>query len=515
MSYDIVKIFDTTLRDGEQSSGCVMNVKEKSNIAYKLASLKVDVIEAGFPFSSDGDFESVKQIASTVGVEGVDGYVPQICGLARSIKCDIDRCWQAVKVAKKPRIHVFISTSDLHMKYKLGMTREQVLKRAVEMIQYASRFTDNIEFSPEDAVRTDLDFLYTIIEYVIDAGATTINIPDTVGYAIPFDFKKLIENLFTHIPNIHKATLSVHCHNDLGLAVANSLVAIQAGVRQVECTINGIGERAGNCALEEIVMILKTHARHLGYETGINSKKLYATSKLISKTTGMYVQHNKAIVGRNAFSHSSGIHQDGMIKNKDTYEIMDPNDIGIVQNTNFVLTARSGKSAVLQRYKDMGLNIQSLPIDGIMKKFKHLADRKKHVFDDDLISLISDCFERSHTDIFVLDSLSVVSGLDIIPSATVCLKKEEVVLKDIGTGDGPIDAICNVINQLVKLQPILLSYSISNNTEGQDSLGETRILLSCDGFKVLGSDQSTDVFISSARAYLKAINKYFLLQKRQ
>ena len=516
--YDTVKIFDTTLRDGEQSPGCVMNMEEKLSIAHKLASLNVDVIEAGFPFSSDGDFESVNRIASTIGVDGIGGHIPQICGLARSVKGDIDRCWEAIKVAKYPRIHIFLSTSDVHMKYKLNMSHDQVLNRAVEMVKYAFQFTSNIEFSPEDATRTDLVFLYKIVKAVIAAGATTINIPDTVGYAIPSDFQVLIKGLFANIPDFKnkKSVLSVHCHNDLGLATANSLVAVQAGVRQVECTINGVGERAGNCALEEIVMILETH-QDISCRTDINLKELYTASRLVSKTMGMYVQHNKAIVGLNAFSHSSGIHQDGVIKNRCTYEIMDPNKLGVVQNTNLILTARSGKSALLKHYKNIGFDPDTLPIEEIFKKFKRLADHKKHIFDDDLVSLISDSSEKSFTDVFILDSLSVVSGLNMIPCASVRLTKkdDEVVLYGADTGDGPIDAIYNVINRLIKIQPTLLSYNISNNTEGQDALGEIRILLSCENFKVLGCDQSTDVLISSAKAYLKAINKYFFLLSQQ
>ena len=508
---DRVIIFDTTLRDGEQSPGCSMNAQEKLEVAQELGRLRVDVIEAGFPVSSPGDFQAVHRIAETVGRKG--SYAPQICGLSRCVKNDIDVCWNAVKPAKQPRIHTFLATSDIHMKFKLKMTPQQVLERATEMVKHAAKYTKNVEFSPEDAVRSDFNFLCKVVEAVIAAGATTVNIPDTVGYSVPAEFGQLIKKLFERVPNIRKATISVHCHNDLGLAVSNSLAAVQNGARQVECTINGLGERAGNAALEEVVMTLQTRKGLFGVATGVNARGIYRASRLVSQITGMVVQPNKAIVGRNAFSHSSGIHQDGMIKNRTTYEIMDPKDVGF-EESSLLLTARSGRNGLNSRLKHLGFDLNEKELNETFEKFKALADKKKYVFDDDLISLITD--EKSvQRDAYTLEYLNTSSGTATIPTATVRLKKGDKVYQEAACGDGPVDAAYKAIDKIIDLDIKLEDYTLRAVSSGKDALGEVSVRLDYKGTKMMGRGTSTDIIEASAKAYVAALNRIMAGKQRK
>lgn len=502
---DKIFIFDTTLRDGEQSPGCSMNAQEKWEVAQELARLKVDVIEAGFPVSSPGDFAAVHRIAETVGRGKFGNHAPQICGLARCVKNDIDTCWNAVKPAKYPRIHTFLAASDIHLKHKLKMTREQMLERATEMVRHAARYTKNVEFSPEDAVRSNFDFLCQVVEAVIKAGATTVNIPDTVGYSVPSEFGLLIKKLFERVPNIHKAVISVHCHNDLGLAVSNSLAAVLNGARQVECTINGLGERAGNASLEEVVMTVKTRKDLFGVSTDVNTQGIYRASRLVSQITGMMVQPNKAIVGRNAFSHSSGIHQDGMIKNRETYEIMDPKDVGIEESV-LLLTARSGRNGLNNRLKHLGFKLNEKELDETFDKFKTLADKKKYVFDDDLISLITEG-KSELRDTYVLEYLNTSSGTATIPTATVRVKNGDSVLQEAACGDGPVDATYKAIDKIVGLDVKLEDYTLRAISSGKDAMGEVTVRMDHKGIKMLGRGTSTDIIEASAKAYLAAINR--------
>jgi 2-isopropylmalate synthase len=496
---DKVIIFDTTLRDGEQSPGASLNREEKLQAAHQLAALGVDVIEAGFPVSSPGDFEAVSQIAREV--KG-----PQIAGLARCVKGDIDACWNAVKHSKKPRIHTFIATSDLHIEHKFKSTRAQILDKAVEMVRYAAKLTDNVEFSAEDAVRSDFDYLCSVVEAVIDAGARTVNIPDTVGYGFPTEYGEMIRRLISRVPNVGKAVISVHCHNDLGLAVANSLAAVAAGARQVECTINGIGERAGNAALEEVVMTLRTRKDLFGgLSTGINAKEIAKTSRLLSHLTGMVVQPNKAIVGANAFAHSSGIHQDGMLKNRTTYEIMNPEDVGVEEN-QLLLTARSGRNGVSSRLKHLGYNIGAKDLDAFFEKFKTLADKKKYVFDDDLVSLMEEGRPQAENG-YALDYLSVTSGTGVVPTATVRLRKGETVIQEAACGDGPVDAAYKAMDKIVGISPKLEGYTLQSVSAGQDAQGEVSVRMEHGGLVVSGKGVSTDIVEASAKAYLTALNK--------
>jgi 2-isopropylmalate synthase len=496
---DRVIIFDTTLRDGEQSPGASLNGVEKLQAAHQLAALGVDVIEAGFPVSSPGDFEAVSRIAKEV--KG-----PQVCGLARCVKGDIEACWNAVKHSKKPRIHTFIATSDLHIEHKLKMTRDQVLDRAVQMVKLAAGFTDNVEFSAEDAVRSDFGYLCSIVEAVIDAGARTVNIPDTVGYGIPLEYGDMIGRLIARVPNVHKAVISVHCHNDLGLAVANSLSAVAAGARQVECTVNGIGERAGNAAMEEIVMALRVRKDLFGgLQTGVDAKEIAKTSRLLSHLTGMVVQPNKAIVGANAFAHSSGIHQDGMLKHRTTYEIMSPEDVGVEEN-QLLLTARSGRNGVSNRLKHLGHVLPAKDLDAFFDKFKTLADKKKYVFDDDLIALLDEGRPQGEND-FALDYMSVTSGTGVVPTATVRLKKGDAVAQEAACGDGPVDAAYKAMDKIAGFTPKLQSYTLQSVSAGQDAQGEVSVRVEHGGMVVSGKGTSTDIVEASAKAYLAALNK--------
>lgn len=506
-----IYIFDTTLRDGEQSPGATMNVKEKLQIARQLALLKVDVIEAGFPVSSKGDFDAVYQIASEI--EG-----PRICALARSLDKDILACAQALQPAKKKRLHTFIASSPIHMEYKLKMTPAEVLKRASQMVQLAKSLVDEVEFSPEDAGRSEKTFLYEIIQAVIEAGATSINIPDTVGYTSPSEFGALIADIKANVPNIDKAIISVHCHNDLGLATANSLAAILNGARQVECTINGIGERAGNASLEELVMILKTRPE-LGFHSQINTQQIIRSSKLVSNITGIFVQPNKAIVGANAFAHESGIHQDGILKHQKTYEIMNPEDIGLL-STQIPLGPRSGKHALKSRLEQLGfVNISVIDLEEIYERFIRLADKKKRVDDRDLVSLANDkSLASEESAMFELIHVQVTCGSSGLPTASVMLRDQRDkinILRGAELGTGPVDAVCKCIRKLTRAECILIEFSVKSVTEGIDSLGEViiRIQDPSSGAIYSGHSANTDILLASAQAYLNAVNRY--LEKNQ
>ncbi len=492
-------IFDTTLRDGEQSPGASMNIEEKLRIAHQLEKLNVDVIEAGFPIASEGDFEAVKKVAQTI-------RGPQIAGLCRANDKDIDRAWEALQYAgERGRIHTFLATSDIHMKYKLKMSEEQVIETAVKAVRRAAGYTPNIEFSAEDAVRTRLPFLATVVEAVIDAGARTVNIPDTVGYAIPSEFAEIIRYLKQNVPNIDKAVLSVHCHNDLGLAVANSLAAVQAGAQQVECTINGIGERAGNCSLEEVVMALRTRQDILRFSTGIVTEHIYAASKLLSTVTGIVVQPNKAIVGANAFAHEAGIHQHGVLMEKSTYEIMTPESIGLTQN-KLVLGKHSGRHAFVDRLKELGYDLSKEDIERAFVRFKALADQKKEIFDEDLDAIVADEIIRV-PERFSLRQMNVSSGSFATPTATVELEVDGKIKKIAAMGDGPVDATFKAIKKLTKSQARLLQFSVGAITGGTDAQGECTVRLLENGREALGQGADSDIIVASAKAYINALNK--------
>lgn len=499
MTTDIVKIFDTTLRDGEQSPGCSMDLDEKIRMARQLAKLGVDVIEAGFPIASKGDFAAVQAIAREI--EG-----PSVAGLARATLKDIDVCWDAIRESRKPRIHTFIATSDLHLKHKLGKTREEVLKDAVKAVQHAIQHTPDVEFSAEDATRSDWGYLTEVVHAVIEAGAKTVNIPDTVGYTYPEEFFKLISHLREKVPNIAQATLSVHCHNDLGLAVANSLAAIRAGARQVECTVNGIGERAGNAAMEEIVMTLKVRRELFGCDTHIHSEQIYHTSKLLSLITGVQVQPNKAIVGENAFAHEAGIHQDGFLKNQLTYEIMTPESVGWTQS-KLVLGKHSGRHAFRKRLQDLGHELEEAEFEKAFEAFKTLADKKKEIFDDDLEVLL---FEQRHQgqDRYVLKSYKVTSESDGSPKAEVTVEIDGVEHTDVEKGVGPVDASFKVLKKVTCFSGELSGFNINAITGGADAQGEVSVTLKDQGREVRGLGTDTDIIKASLKAYLNALNRF-------
>ncbi|MFP4697418.1 MAG: 2-isopropylmalate synthase [Eubacteriales bacterium] len=493
-----IKIFDTTLRDGEQSPGCSMNLEEKIQVAHQLERLGVDVIEAGFAIASPGDFESVKSIASVVKNS-------RVASLSRALTKDIDRAYEAVKNAEAPRIHTFIATSDIHMKYKLKKTPEQVMQQAIEMVKYAKSLCSDIEFSAEDASRSDKDFLCKVFEAVIKEGATVINIPDTVGYTTPIEFYEFISYIKNNVSNIDKADISVHCHNDLGLAVANTLAAVKAGATQLECTINGIGERAGNAALEEIVMGLTTRKDVYGFETNINTKEIYHTSRLVSSVTGAVVQANKAIVGENAFAHESGIHQHGMLANKSTYEIMTPESIGLTQN-KMVLGKHSGRHAFEDRLIQLGYELSKEEVDEAFKSFKELADKKKTVSDRDIEALVGQ--EQQHVEeTYHYERFVINSGNTITATASVKLSRNEAIFEEVSTGDGPIDASFKAIDKIVGLDFTLEDYIIQAVTEGKDAQGSVTIKLLKDGEFYKGKGLSTDIIEASIIAYVNAINK--------
>ncbi len=498
---DRVFIFDTTLRDGEQSPGCSMNFEEKIRMARQIQLLCVDVIEAGFPISSVGDFESVRLIAEKI-------KTCTVAALARAVKADIDRAWEAIREAAKPRIHIFIATSDLHLKYKLKKSREQVLKDAIWAVQYAKSLCDDIEFSCEDASRSDIIYLCEIVEATIKAGATIINLPDTVGYAIPDEYGAMFRMIRERVPNIGSAVLSSHCHNDLGLAVANSIAAIQNGARQVECTINGIGERAGNASLEEIVMALKVRKDICNYYTDINVSEIYNTSRMVSGFTGMIVQPNKAIVGENAFAHESGIHQDGMLKNKQTYEIMTPESVG-VNKTKIVLGRHSGRHGLKVRLNELGYHVTESEIKKVYEAFLELADKKKEVFDDDLRVLMGDEIFKEE-ELYELEYMHVNAGTNTIPTATVRIKTKENALQESSTGDGPVDAVFNAIERALGIKPTVESYNVRSVTSGRQALGESIIRIRSGENSFTGRGTSTDIIEASAKAFLQAINQYLI-----
>lgn len=494
-----IKIFDTTLRDGEQTPGVSLNIQEKLEIARQLVRLGVDVIEAGFAVSSTGDFLAVKTVA-----ENVKGVT--VASLCRAMEKDIDRAWEAVCKAESPRIHTFIATSDIHMKYKLKMTGEEVLERAVAMVRYAGKYCRDVEFSAEDASRTNPAFLYKVLEEVIKAGATVVNIPDTVGYSSPEEFGRLIKGIRENVSGIDKVDISVHCHNDLGLAVANSLAAVRNGATQVECTINGLGERAGNASTEEIIMGIQTRKDYYGEMIhNIDTKQIYRTSKLVSSLTGINVQPNKAIVGANAFAHESGIHQHGVLAEKTTYEIMTPESIGLSQN-RMVLGKLSGKHAFEERLREMGYNLAPDVIAKAFEKFKDLADRKKTVLDRDIEALVEDKFSQVQ-EVYKLDSYQINSGNKVIATATVSLLKNGEPVTEAATGDGPVNAAFKAVERTVGFELILQDYNLRGVTEGTDALGEATVRVSKDNRIYVGRGVSTDVIEASVKAYINAINR--------
>jgi 2-isopropylmalate synthase len=503
---DRVYIFDTTLRDGEQSPGASMTLEEKLQIAELLDSMGVDVIEAGFPIASNGDFESVSEVAKLM-------KNAQVCGLARAGAKDIDRAADAVKHAKNPRIHTFISTSPLHMKHKLQMEPDEVMEAIAFSVSHARNHVDNVEWSPEDATRTDRDFLCATVETAIKAGATTINIPDTVGYTVPQEFFDIITMLRERVPNIDKAIISTHCHNDLGLAVANSLAGVQAGARQVECTINGLGERAGNAALEEIVMALNVRQDAMPQWTNIETTMLARASKLVSSVTAFPVQYNKAVVGQNAFAHESGIHQDGMLKNNQTYEIMTPESVGISQ-TSLVMGKHSGRHAFREKIKALGYDLGDNQLQEAFTRFKDLADRKKHVFDDDIIALVDDEVGKG-VDRVKLVSLRVIAGSEGPQKATLTLEIDGKEAEIDSTGDGPVDATFNAINALFPHEANLQLYQVHAVTEGTDAQAEVSVRLEEKGKTVTGRAADTDTMVASARAYVSALNKLLIKREKQ
>ncbi len=500
-----ITIFDTTLRDGEQSPGASLQKNEKLEIAHQLNRLGVDVIEAGFPIASPDDLDAVKLISKKV--KG-----PVICALARSLKKDIDAAFEAVKSAKRARIHVFLATSKIHMQYKLKKAEDEILKQAVSAVKYAKKYVSDIQFSPEDSSRTAPDFLFRVIEAVVDAGAKTVNIPDTVGYAIPDEFARLIYNITRRVRNINNAVISVHCHNDLGLAVANSLLAVKNGACQVECTINGIGERAGNASLEEIVMAMLTRKDFFNKKTNIKTKYLYDTSRMVSRLTGIIVQPNKAIIGANAFAHEAGIHQDGILKKRTTYEIMQPKDVGFSE-TKLVLGKHSGKHALSVRLKKLGFNLKEAELKKAFNKFKILADKKKNVYDEDLRAVVEDEIVALG-EVYKLKYLYVEGGTQHMPKATIGVEFDKKEFKADASGDGPVDACYKAIDKITGLRGKLTDYSIRSITSGKDALGEALIKLIVKGRVVTGRGTSTDVIEASVKAYLNAMDKVFWAHSR-
>ncbi len=501
-----IYIFDTTLRDGEQSPGASLNHREKLEIAHQLAGLGVDIIEAGFPIASPGDFKAVNAIAKAV-------RGPVIAGLARCIEADIERCAEALRPAEQGRIHVFLATSAIHRKYKLRKAQDEILDLAVASIKHARSLCGQVEFSPEDASRTEPDFLAQMVEAAIAAGACTVNIPDTVGYSTPDEFGAVIKGLFERVPNINDAIINVHCHNDLGLAVANSLAAIQNGARGIECTINGIGERAGNAALEEVVMAIKTRQdRFEGLYTNIKSEKIYRTSRLVSQLTGLNVQRNKAIVGANAFAHESGIHQDGMLKERSTYEIMNPQDVGI-DATEMVLGKHSGRHAFIHQLKEMGIALGDDEWEQAYQRFIALADKKKNIYDDDLVMIAREQMDAT-TPVFTLDYLHVSTGTDTVPTATVRIRRNEEVLLDAACGDGPVDAALKTIDRITGVHGKLLDFALQAVSVGKDAIGEVSVRVQFAEGEILSSKgASTDIVEAGAKAYLSCVNR--LIRNRE
>jgi len=498
-SADRVLIFDTTLRDGEQSPGCSMTQAEKLRVAKALAELGVDIIEAGFPIASPGDWESVNLVAREV-------HGPIVAGLARCNREDIETAWRALKDAARPRIHVFLATSAIHREHKLNMAKEQIVQTAVESVRFARSLCADVEFSPEDASRTELEFLAEVVEAAIDAGATTINVPDTVGYTVPEEFFEVFSYLRRHVRNVDRAVLSVHCHNDLGMAVANSLAAVRAGARQIECTINGIGERAGNCSLEEVAMAIKTRENVLGVHTGIQTTRLFPTSRLVSQITGMPIPRNKAIVGENAFAHEAGIHQHGMLKHHSTYEIMRPQDVGL-SRTNLVLGKHSGRHAFRERVKELGFELSDAELNRLFDEFKALADKKKQLFDGDIEALVM----RSGNDAagpWSLQSLSVATSVKQPARVTIALAHTDgrVVIHD-QIAEGPVDAVVKAIDHATGMQVQLRKFEVHSVTVGEDAQGEALLTVEYNGRTYRGAGISTNILEAAARAYLEVINR--------
>jgi len=502
-----IRIFDTTLRDGEQSPGASMNMEEKIRVAKQLQKLNVDVIEAGFPIASIGDFEAVRKVAQTI--KG-----PEIAGLCRASAKDIDRGWEALQYAgEKGRIHTFIATSDIHMKYKLKMTPSAVLDAAVKAVKRARSYTPNVEFSCEDAVRSNLKFMAEVVGAVIDAGARTVNIPDTVGYTIPFEYFNIIKYLRENVSNIDQAVISVHCHNDLGLSVANSIAAVQAGAGQVECTINGIGERAGNCSLEEFVMALKTRSDILPFRTNVVTEQLTPASRLLSTITGIVVQPNKAIVGANAFAHEAGIHQHGMLMEKTTYEIMTPESVGLKENL-LVLGKHSGRHAFKKRLEELGYDLNDDDLNKAFDRFKTLADLKKEVFDEDLDAIVADEVLMKADEKYKLGHLTVTCGSFAAATATVQLEMDGKQMRTAELGDGPVDATLKAIRKLTKTKAKLLHYNVGSITGGTDAQGEVTVRLEEGGRTAIGRGSSTDIIEASAKAYIHALNRLHMKKEK-
>ena len=493
-----IYIFDTTLRDGEQSPGISLNMNEKLHIAKQLELLGVDIIEAGFPVASNGDFEGVKEIARNIKNSTV-------AALARTVRQDIDRAWEALKYAGQPRIHTFIATSDIHMKYKLKMERDQVLEKAIETVAYARSICPEVEFSPEDATRTDPEFLYRVLEAVINAGARVVNIPDTVGYSTPGEIGKLINSIRNNVSNIDKAIISVHCHNDLGMAVANSLAAVENGAGQVECTINGLGERAGNAALEEVVMALRTRKDYYSTSTKVTTERIYRTSSMVSFATGGQVQPNKAIVGANAFAHESGIHQHGVMSNRETYEIMTPESVGLKQS-KMVLGKHSGRHAFEEKLKELGFTtLEKEDVNMAFQRFKDLSDKKKFIMDRDIEALVTQ-ESKKVVETYKLEYFQISSGSGITATSTVKIGFEGKVLEEAACGDGPVDATFKAIDRATGMSVKLEDYFIKAATGGKDALGEVTVKVSKDNMKFVGYGVSTDIIEASAKAYVSAVN---------
>ncbi|MFM7396501.1 MAG: 2-isopropylmalate synthase [Gammaproteobacteria bacterium] len=504
---DRVMIFDTTLRDGEQSPGCSMTQSEKLRVAKALAELGVDIIEAGFPAASVGDWEAVNAVAREV-------RGPIICGLARCDRDDIEKVASALAPAERRRIHVFLATSAIHRELKLNMAKDEIIRRAVEGVKIAREYCDDVEFSPEDASRTEVEFLAQVVEAVIDAGATTVNIPDTVGYTVPHEFAELFRYLRKNVPNIDKARLSVHCHDDLGMAVANSLTAVVAGARQIECTINGIGERAGNCSLEEVVMALRTRETFFSTQTNINSQRLYPTSRLVASITGMPIPRNKAVVGENAFAHESGIHQHGMLKHASTYEIMRPQDVGLARSS-LVLGKHSGRHALRERVKELGFELEENEFERVFKEFKALADKKKELFDGDIEALVLRS-EGTDSGPWALAGLRTRSEVDGGGAATVALLHVDgTKLERSASGDGPVDAAFKAIEDATGLRPALQKFELRSLTEGEDAQGEAVVYVNFNGRSYRGASATTDIVESATRAFLEVINRIEQSQRAQ
>jgi 2-isopropylmalate synthase len=499
-----VVIFDTTLRDGEQSPGASMNTAEKLRLAIQLERLGVDVIEAGFPAASPGDFEAVRAVSGKIRNS-------QVAALARATREDIDKAWGSVREAVRPRIHTFIATSDIHLEHKLKMSRDQVVKAAAEAVSYARSLTDNVEFSAEDGSRSDPNFLCKIFGAVIEAGATTVNLPDTVGYAMPDEFGQLVAHVRRNTPGMDRVILSVHCHNDLGLATANSLAGLRNGARQAEVTINGIGERAGNTSLEEVVMGIYTRREHMGLTTAIHTKEIHATSRLVSMITGIVVQPNKAVVGANAFAHEAGIHQDGVLKNRMTYEIMEPEIVGLSTN-RLVLGKHSGRHAFRQKLASLGYDLSDEDLKRVFERFKELADKRKEILDEDIEVLVAEEILRV-PDKYQLDYLTVVCGTVAVPTATVKLKMDGREAQGAGFGVGPIDATFNTIAKMTGTKSRLVRFSINAISGGTDAQGEVTVRLQENGLVALGKGADPDIFIASAKAYINGLNRLDYLKK--